>query len=149
MTMSAPCPSPSTRRATLSSFKSTWNGVPSLSRCATNYGKTSRFLNPSICSTFLCERLGLLPTNNLRSLTPHPFIAMLSHAKGKRLIPRLFHYIDEQERITLVTMIIVHLDKLPVVLHGIATPDEPLSPAMRDEVELFATTVVPSLMTHI
>jgi DNA topoisomerase 2-associated protein PAT1 len=46
-------------------------------------------------------------------------------------------------------MIVVHLDNLSVVSHAIATPDEPLSPAMREEVELFSHTVMPPLFAHI
>lgn len=84
-----------------------------------------------------------------RSLTPHPFISILSHAKGKKAVPRIFPHIDEQERITVVTMIVVHLDQLSVVSHGIATPEEPLSPAMREEIELFLGTVVPPLFAHV
>ncbi|PSN62138.1 hypothetical protein BS50DRAFT_603662 [Corynespora cassiicola Philippines] len=86
---------------------------------------------------------------NPNSTTPHPFISILSHAKGKKLIPRLFRHIDEQERITVVTMIVVHLDGLAVVSHGIASPDEPLSPAMREEVDLFSQVVMPPLIVHI
>lgn len=74
---------------------------------------------------------------------------MLSHAKGKKAVPRLFRQIDQTERLTLVTMIIVHLDNLPVVSQGIATPDHPLSPAMREEIELFAHSVMPPLFHHI
>ncbi|KAF1936477.1 hypothetical protein EJ02DRAFT_438516 [Clathrospora elynae] len=81
--------------------------------------------------------------------TPHPFISVLSHAKGKKVIPRLFRHIDEQERITVVTMIVVHLDALSVVGHAIATPEEPLSAAIREEVDLFAQTVTPPISTHI
>jgi DNA topoisomerase 2-associated protein PAT1 len=74
---------------------------------------------------------------------------MLSHAKGKKAIPRIFRHIDEQERITLITMIVVHLDNLSVVSQAIATPDEPLSSAVREEVELFSHTVMPPLFAHI
>lgn len=73
----------------------------------------------------------------------------MSHAKGKKAIQRIFRHIDEQERITVVTMIVVHLDQLPVVAHAVATPDEPLSPAMREEVDLFLQTVMPPLFAHI
>ncbi|KAJ4368262.1 DNA topoisomerase 2-associated protein pat1 [Neocucurbitaria cava] len=86
---------------------------------------------------------------NPHATTPHPFITILSHAKGKKAIPRLFRHIDEQERITIVTMIAVHLDGLSVVGHAIATPEEPLSAAIREEVELFSQTVLPPLSAHI
>jgi DNA topoisomerase 2-associated protein PAT1 len=86
---------------------------------------------------------------NPHAQAQHPFIQILSHAKGKKVIPRLFRHIDEQERITVVTMIVVHLDGLNVVGHAIATPEEPLSPAIREEVELFSQTVMPPLFAHI
>ncbi|KAF3042839.1 hypothetical protein E8E11_005805 [Didymella keratinophila] len=86
---------------------------------------------------------------NPHAQAQHPFIQILSHAKGKKVIPRLFRHIDEQERITVVTMIVVHLDGLNVVGHAIATPDEPLSAATREEVELFSQTVMPPLFAHI
>jgi DNA topoisomerase 2-associated protein PAT1 len=86
---------------------------------------------------------------NPHAQAPHPFIQILSHAKGKKVIPRLFRHIDEQERITVVTMIVVHLDGLNVVGHAIATPEEPLSAATREEVELFSQTVMPPLFAHI
>ncbi|KAH8728757.1 topoisomerase II-associated protein PAT1 [Phaeosphaeriaceae sp. PMI808] len=85
---------------------------------------------------------------NPHAATPHPFISILSHAKGKKAIPRLFRHIDEQERITVVTMIVVHLDGLSVVGHAIANPEEPLNPAVREEVELFSATVLPPLFAH-
>jgi len=46
-------------------------------------------------------------------------------------------------------MIVVHLDQLSVVSHAVATPEEPLSPAMREEVELFLGTVIPPLFAHV
>lgn len=81
--------------------------------------------------------------------TPHPFISILAHAKGKKALPRLFRHIDEQERITVVTMIVVHLDQLAVVGQAIATPDEPLTPAIREEVDLFSATVMAPVSQHI
>lgn len=46
-------------------------------------------------------------------------------------------------------MIVVHLDNLSVVSHAIATPEEPLTAAMREEVELFSHTVMPPVFAHI
>ncbi|KAF2473978.1 uncharacterized protein BDR25DRAFT_282143 [Lindgomyces ingoldianus] len=97
----------------------------------------------------LWDDIKIMEPINPNPLTPHPFIAILSHAKGKKAIPRIFRHIDEQERITILTMVVIHLDKLNVVSHGIATPEEPLSPALRDEIELFLHSVVPPLYAHI
>lgn len=83
----------------------------------------------------------------------HPFIAILSHPKGKKAIPRIFRHIDDQQRITILTMIAIQLDSLDVVAH--ALPEvigEPssgsvsgLPRAIREEIELFAHTIMPCL----
>lgn len=97
----------------------------------------------------LWQNTKIMEPINPQSPTLHPFIAMLSHAKGKKLIPRLLRHINDQERLTMMTILFVHLDALPVVSHGIATPYEPLSPAMREEVESFFHLVAGPLGTLI
>ncbi|KAF1966165.1 hypothetical protein BU23DRAFT_560490 [Bimuria novae-zelandiae CBS 107.79] len=97
----------------------------------------------------LWYNLRIMEPINPQSPTPHPFISILSHAKGKKAISRIFPHIDEQERITVVTMIVVHLDQLPVVSHGTATTEEPLSAAMREDIELFLGTVIPPVFAHV
>jgi len=97
----------------------------------------------------LWQNTRIMEPINPHASASHPFISILSHAKGKKAIPRLFRHIDEQERITVVTMIVVHLDGLSVVSHGIATPEEPLSAAVREEIDLFSQTVMPPLFAHI
>ncbi|KAF2750387.1 hypothetical protein M011DRAFT_396961 [Sporormia fimetaria CBS 119925] len=97
----------------------------------------------------LWQDVKIMEPLNLQSSTPHPFIAMLSHPKGKKLIPRLFHLITEEERLTVVTMIVYHLDRLPVVAHAVGVPDEPVSPAIRQEVDLFSHTVIGPVFTHL
>ena len=46
-------------------------------------------------------------------------------------------------------MIAVHLDNLSVVANAVAIPGEPLSLAIREEVELFVHQVLPPLFAHI
>lgn len=85
----------------------------------------------------------------------HPFIALLSHAKGMKLIPRVWRHIDEKERLTAVTMIILHLDSLEVISKAVPTPemlesDAPsLPPALKEEIELFLGTVSQSLFATV
>ncbi|KAF2459118.1 topoisomerase II-associated protein PAT1 [Lineolata rhizophorae] len=90
----------------------------------------------------------------------HPFIAILSHPKGKKTIPRVFRHIDEQQRITLITMIVVHLDGLDVVRlamppYAAAPEEDPNAPpatlprSVRDEIDLFHRTVMPSLFAYV
>lgn len=87
-------------------------------------------------------------------MTPHPFIAFLSHAKGKKAIPRIFRHIDEQQRITILTMIVVHLDALDVIARALPpSPTAPLPsnlpPAIREEVDLFNNAVMPPLFAYV
>ena len=80
----------------------------------------------------------------------HPFIAILAHPKGKKLISRVFRQIDDQQRLTIITMIVVHLDSLDVVhddvpVRGTTLPPKPVQQA----IDLFQLVVVPSLFSYI
>lgn len=84
------------------------------------------------------------------SATPHPFIAFLSYPKGKKAIPRIFRHIDQEQRVTILTMIVVHLDSLDVVrmaqpVSGEAQP----SLAVREAIDLFSLAVMPSLLGYV
>ncbi len=80
----------------------------------------------------------------------HPFIAFLSYPKGKKAMPRIFRHIDEEQRLTILTMIIVHLNVLDVIrlvqprLNGTRPPA-----TAREEVELFSQAVMPSLFGYV
>lgn len=88
----------------------------------------------------------IVPNSN----TPHPFIAFLSYPKGKKAIPRIFRHIDQEQRITILTMIVVHLDTLDVVQRAHPTPGE-LQPslAVREAIDLFSQAVMPSLLGYV
>ena len=77
-------------------------------------------------------------------------MAMLSHPKGKKLIPRVFRQIDDQQRLTVLTIIVVQLDQLDVIrdVQPIANRTT-LPPNVRLEVDLFAQAVEPSLFAYI
>lgn len=84
------------------------------------------------------------------SATPHPFIAFLSYAKGKKAIPRVFRHIDQEQRVTILTMIVVHLDTLDVVRRAQPQPGEAQPPvAVREDIELFSQAVMPSLLGYV
>jgi DNA topoisomerase 2-associated protein PAT1 len=84
------------------------------------------------------------------STTPHPFIAFLSHAKGKKAIPRIFRHIDQEQRVTILTMIVVHLDSLDVVRLAQSMPGEAQpSMAVREAIDLFSLAVMPSLLQYV
>lgn len=84
------------------------------------------------------------------SSVPHPFIAFLSFAKGKKALPRVFHQIDQEQRVTILTMIVVHLDQLDVVKDARLGPGESQPPPLvREEIELFSQTVMPCLLGYV
>ncbi|KAK1659007.1 topoisomerase II-associated protein PAT1 [Colletotrichum godetiae] len=81
--------------------------------------------------------------------TLHPFIAFLSFPKGKKAIPRVFRHISFEQRTTILTMIIIHLDQLDVVYGAQTTDGEvSLNAAMRESIELFSAAVMPSLFAY-
>lgn len=82
--------------------------------------------------------------------TTHPFIAFLSYSKGKKAIPRVFRHITQEQRTTILTMIVVHLDQLDVVRQALLLPGEiQLSAAVRDQVETFSLSVMPPLFAFL
>lgn len=76
----------------------------------------------------------------------HPFIAFLSYPKGKKAIPRIFNHIDENQRLTILTMIMVHLDILDVIRQAQAGAQP--SSMSREQVDLFLQAVMPSLFSY-
>ncbi|KYK59136.1 topoisomerase II-associated protein PAT1 [Drechmeria coniospora] len=79
----------------------------------------------------------------------HPFIAFLSCAKGKKAIPRIFPHLSFEQRTTILTMIVYHLDQLDVVDGAAVSNGEThLNSRMRENIELFISTVMPSLMQY-
>lgn len=82
--------------------------------------------------------------------TTHPFIAFLSFSKGKKAIPRVFRHISQEQRTTILTIIVVHLDQLDVVRQALLPHGEQhLSAAIKENVELFSAAVMPSLFAYL
>ena len=104
------------------------------------------------------ESLGQKLWDDLKVMDPiveessilHPFIAFLSYPKGKKAIPRIFRLLDEEKRLTILTMIVVHLNILDVI-QNVQPGASGFRPSLvaREEVELFSQTVMPSLFAYI
>lgn len=63
---------------------------------------------------------------------------------------RVFNQIDDQQRLTVLTMIVVHLDMLDVVRLAYPQPGETqLSSAVHENVELFSNAVMPNLFVYV
>ncbi|ROT42915.1 topoisomerase II-associated protein PAT1 [Sodiomyces alkalinus F11] len=85
----------------------------------------------------------------IRENTVHPFIAFLTFPKGKKVFSRVFRHISFEQRTTILTMIIFHLDSLDVVRDAQLTHGEKnLSAQMRENIELFSMSVMPSLFAY-
>lgn len=84
---------------------------------------------------------------------PHPFVSLLSSAKGKRLLPRALRHLSSEQTLTALTMVVASFESLDVVRNGRLLDDLSDDPtrveARRDaerQSETFATTIVPSMM---
>lgn len=101
-------------------------------------------------NTALWQGLRVLDPILPGSSVVHPFIAFLSFAKGKKAIPRVFHQIDQEQRVTILTMIVVHLDQLDVVREAqLASGESQPPPQVREEIELFSQAVMPCLLGYV
>ncbi len=82
--------------------------------------------------------------------TVHPFIAFLSFNKGKKAIPRVFRHISQEQRATILTMIVFNLDQLDVIRSAVILPgDSSISAAIRESVENFSLLVMPVLFQYL
>ena len=98
----------------------------------------------------LWAELKVMEPINPESPIPHPFIALLSYAKGKKAIPRIFRHLDQEQRLTILTMIVIHLGLLDVIrLAQLQDGEQQLPAAVREEVELFSQAVMPSLFGYV
>ncbi|CAB4420250.1 unnamed protein product [Rhizophagus irregularis] len=80
---------------------------------------------------------------------PHPFISILSVAKGKKVIPRVLRHCLPDQILTLITMLVANFETLDVCKGAIWGTQGIVSPAMLDEVELYMNTVVPPLLQFV
>ena len=80
----------------------------------------------------------------------HPFIAFLSYPKGKKAIPRIFSQIDHEQRLTILTIIMVQLDTLDVVRSALPQFSQHQSQSVaREQIDLFLQTVMPTLFAYV
>lgn len=80
----------------------------------------------------------------------HPFIAIISYNKGKKAIPRVYRHITKEQRTTILTMIVVHLDQLDVIRDAVPAPGEnqPKS-SIREDIETFNAGIMNPLFNFL
>ena len=98
----------------------------------------------------LWRELKVLDSNDHGSAASHPFISILSYPKGKKAIPRVFRHMSSEQRVTMLTMIVINLDILDVVRDGQLRHGETQLPAAaREAIDLFSAAVTPSLFAYV
>jgi DNA topoisomerase 2-associated protein PAT1 len=71
---------------------------------------------------------------------PHSFIQILSYAKGKKLIPRVFRHCSPEQTLSAVTLITASLDIVDVCRIGRSTPES------LEQAELFLSNIMPVIV---
>lgn len=94
----------------------------------------------------LWDELQVVTAQDPNTNEVHPFIAILSHDKGKKLIPRIFRHISQKQHLTILTRVIAHIDTLDVVKYGAYVDGQDLKPKVKESIDLFSQTVLPPLV---
>lgn len=82
--------------------------------------------------------------------TIHPFISIISYNKGKKLIPRIFEYINSEQKLAILTIITVYLDHLDVVVYDLYRfSNEPRPPYIKENIDTFTQVALPSLLAYV
>ncbi|USW57023.1 Putative mRNA decay factor PAT1 domain-containing protein [Septoria linicola] len=98
----------------------------------------------------LWSALRIMVEINPNSSSPHPFIQLISHSKGKKAIPRTFRHLDDQQRLTMLTLVVIHLDILDVIRDAYPPADNsPIPARVKEEVNLFTQAVIPPLFSYV
>lgn len=75
-----------------------------------------------------------------------PFVMMLNHNKGKKLLPRAFPHLDNRRRLTVFTRMVSAIDQLDVVRNGAYVDDQDLPAVVRKAIDVFSQTVLPPIV---
>lgn len=98
----------------------------------------------------LWDELKILEPIMSDSAVLHPFIAFLSYPKGKKAIPRVFVQINSEQRLTILTIIMVQLDTLDVIRYQLPQFASQVSSSFaREQIDLFLQTVMPTLFSYV
>jgi len=62
-----------------------------------------------------CQRL--MPSSPLYS-DPHPFVSLLTPAKGKKILPRLTRHLRSQQMLTMLTLLVACFSQLDVIIRA-------------------------------
>jgi len=74
----------------------------------------------------------------------NPFIQMLSHTKGLKIFPRVFHFLNRQQKLTVVTLIFANLSLIKIISKSSFKnyPNDEIPLAVAKTIELFQLVVL-------
>ena len=80
----------------------------------------------------LVERMwkGMKIMEPLDISSPHPFISLLGPSKGKKLLPRVLRHMNQQQTLTLLTLLVATFDTLDVVKDASMLDTNPNDPML-------------------
>jgi DNA topoisomerase 2-associated protein PAT1 len=78
----------------------------------------------------------------------HPFIAILSWAKGKKLMPRLFNQLEDEQKLIILALIAVHFDTVDVIKSG-SEPEWLEKQVMKEAVQIWDDHILPVIFSYI
>ncbi|EPY52871.1 topoisomerase II-associated deadenylation- dependent mRNA-decapping factor [Schizosaccharomyces cryophilus OY26] len=76
-----------------------------------------------------------------------PFLSVISHPKGMRLLPRLLPHLSKDQQFAILTVIVCNVDSLNIVLKGTFDVNGELPAGIATEMNAFTQFVIPSLLT--
>ncbi|KAJ3859009.1 topoisomerase II-associated protein PAT1 [Lentinula novae-zelandiae] len=85
----------------------------------------------------------------LATSTPHPFISLLSAAKGKKILPRVTRHFDQQRMNTLLTLLIACFSQLDIISHAAlldTLEDTPERADVERQTQAFLSSVLQSIL---
>ena len=88
----------------------------------------------------------------LESCDPHPFISLLGPSKGKRFLSRLVPYLETQQKLQIICLLVACYSQIDVVKHaGVldSLVDTPERMEVYNQTELFLSTVLQCIFPSI
>ncbi|EPX72552.1 topoisomerase II-associated deadenylation- dependent mRNA-decapping factor [Schizosaccharomyces octosporus yFS286] len=76
-----------------------------------------------------------------------PFLSVISHPKGMRLLPRLLPHLSKEQQFAILSVIVGNVDSLNIVLKGTFDANGELPAGIAAEMMAFTQFVIPSLLT--
>ncbi|TFY78939.1 hypothetical protein EWM64_g5071 [Hericium alpestre] len=84
----------------------------------------------------------------LETSNPHPFISLITPAKGKKLLPRIARHLSSQQMLTMLTLLVACFSQMDVVIYA-SILDSPIESPEQKEIEAQTQTFLGSVIQSI